>query len=206
MGFSAQGLLLYTTEGGNKMVKARYNHEVTADSLTCLFDRCEAEIVPEPFRLQSDTVFSVAYSEYINYVSDLDATANIQLSAPIIELKRLVTQATKQLYSQYLADLAFANIKEVYFAEEYNADGSLILPVSYESKPIALDFFVQYLCPSNIERIMSDIAAISDGSIYVPCRLKRPHNKWLATIACGLYEISTGKGLTSDLNLVCGTA
>ena len=173
---------------------------VKATSLSCMLNRnSNIELLPEPFRLQGHVAFHVAYSEYVNYIRSLDVDSPIQLSAPIARLKTLVSSQSSQLYLHYLQDMAFAIMKEVWFAEQYKTDGTIILPES-DGVVTKLSAFLnsyKYGCIKEAE-FLSQVGNVG----FRPNSVRRPHNVNLQKLAVCLYYLSQFPTGVSEISLV----
>lgn len=114
------------------------------ESLSCLLNEDkDFEPLPEPFRMQMHVIFHVTYSEYIKYVLSLTPDTDVKLIADIGLLRNLAATGSPQLYKYFLADMAFAILKEVYFAETYKMQATVILPAKLDvSKKTLLSEFV----------------------------------------------------------------
>lgn len=173
---------------------------VKATSLSCMLNRNNAiELLPEPFRLQGQVAFHVAYSEYVNYIRSLDVDSPIQLSASIPRLKTLVMSQSPQLYLHYLQDMAFAIMKEVWFAEQYKTDGTIILPESSSGITQLSTFLRSYQYGRTREaEFLSQVAAVG----FRPNTVRRPHNVILQKLAVCLYYLSQFQTGVSEISLV----
>lgn len=176
------------------------NFSVKATSLSCMLNRrSDIEVLPEPFRLQGHVAFHVAYSEYVNYIRSLDTDSPICLSAPIPRLKTLVTMQSAQLYLHYLQDMAFAVMKEVWFAEQYRTDGTIILPESNKQVVKLSEFLSVYQYARSKEDELLDLL----GTVgFRPTTVRRDHNKTLQKLAVCLYYLSQTTSNMSEISLV----
>lgn len=173
---------------------------VKATSLSCMLNRNNnVELLPEPFRLQGHVAFHVAYSEYVNYIRSLDADSPIQLSAPVSRLKTLVMSQSPQLYLHYLQDMAFAIMKEVWFAEQYKTDGTIILPESNNGVTKLSAFLHSYQYGRAKEAEFLSQVAIAG---FRPNTVRRPHNVNLQKLAVCLYYLSQFQTGVSEISLV----
>lgn len=176
------------------------NYSVKAGSLSCLLNRdTSIEILPEPFRLQGTVIFHVAYSEYINYISSLPVDSCIQLGAPISTLKTLILGKSPQLYLQFLQDMAFALYKEVWFAETYSVDGTVILPEG-RSTAVPLSTFLSLYSTARGKESEMLQRATEFGFGLKKCR--RRHNEVLRQTSVCLYHLSQLQSNVTEISLV----
>lgn len=110
-----------------------------ASNLSCLLSaNKESEVIPEPFRMQPDVIFKVTYSEYINYVLSLSTMLNVCLMSDVKVLSDMATVGNPKLYNSFLADVAFAIVKELYFASVCRRTASIILPASFNDNNVGI--------------------------------------------------------------------
>ena len=183
------------------MPSKRVYTAVSSRSLSCMLSRNkEYDIVlaPEPFRLQSNVVFHVAYSEYINYVRSLSVDSQHILSAPVAVLQRLSDMNSDQLYLYYLQDMAFALAKEVWFAESNRCDGSIILPSSEGAELKASTLL-------GIRRYFNGhkeaFHKLVEHHGYSVARVRSSHNVNLLAVAECLYYLSGQESSGARINL-----
>lgn len=118
--------------------------DLSYECLSAVLDRRTfLEVVPEPFRLQSNTVFRINYSEYNKYILSLPMDSEVLLSGPIINLQSLASTNSPLLFKFFLRDIAFALCKELWFAVCYSRDASTYLPTS-DIEPIDMSTLVSY--------------------------------------------------------------
>lgn len=116
---------------------------VNGTSLSCLLNgHIESERFPEPFRLQKDIQYCVTYEEYIKYVSSLTDGVFVRLMTDWKLLRNMAETEQMPLYSCFLADMAFAQMKELHFAETLHKQASVIVPVA-DCKPTACSSLVK---------------------------------------------------------------
>ncbi len=174
---------------------------VKANSLSCVLnENCSAEKIPEPFRMQGTVSFRVTYQEYVKYILSLPDKSLIVLMADISFLRTLATTNNPKLYSYFLKDLAFAICKEVWFAEAYDRDASIILPASLSSEPIGVSKYLDsyelysYIQVELINKVI--------GRGFPLNTIKRTHNLVLFKIAVVIYFCSGVESLFDELNLI----
>lgn len=182
-----------------------FEQNVSANSLSCLMCECStAEIYPEPFRMQSSIVFGVTYLEYSKYILSLSEDSDIRLMANIAMLRNLASNHNPKLYSYYLADMAFAICKEIYFAECYALGASVILPINEGVNAVRVSE-----CQQTYQTNQSVYAScerelrqkLTDTGFELP-KSFRDHNGTLFHVAVILYYLSKLTELTREVNIV----
>lgn len=175
---------------------------VNAAGLSCLLHRDYAcERVPEPFRMQKDVSFYVTYSAYVNYIIALPSDTLVKLSAPVSQLKELALTSNRQLISFFLQDIAFAILKEVFYAERYNSDASKILPFSYAGIEIkATDLLCAYAAHYSPYREVLGRQLLDAGFVFT--REVTGLNAKLYSMAVSLYGYALSSKHYDEVNLV----
>lgn len=133
-------------------------HTVPASCLSILFDTdVSVERVPEPFRLQSDLVLCIPYSEYLSFVRSLsrDSQINMYPSTQVV-LEQLQEQSIKN-YQSYLLNVAFAICKELHFATVYNIPPTIYLPSSDVGRALPWRLYV-----TQTKQVWQDSAILQD--------------------------------------------
>lgn len=174
---------------------------VQANSLSCLLNEDRmVEIIPEPFRMQGSVSFRVTYSEYINYILSLPMDSGIKLMSDFPYLRNLASTHNPKLYSCFLKDLAFAICKEIWFAESYRKDASIILPASFNNKPARVsECITSYSYCREVEpELLYKVESVGFGLQKV----KREQNVHLLQLAVILYSIAKAPVVLEEVNLV----
>jgi len=174
---------------------------VQANSLSCLLNGDSSiEIIPEPFRMQGSVSFHVTYSEYSNYILSLPVDTDIVLMSKYSYLRNLASSDNPKLYSCFLQDIAFAICKEIWFAERYRKDASIILPASFNGKNVkASDCLKTYpLCKDVELELLSRLS--TQG--FVLNKIERVRNIYLKNLAVVLFSISKVPVVMEEVNLV----
>lgn len=176
-------------------------HYVQANSLSCLLDETFlAEMIPEPFRMQGSVSFRVTYSEYSNYILSLPMDSGITLMSDFAYLRNLATTGSPKLYLHFLKDLSFAICKELWFAEYFSKDASIILPASFNGNDIPLSSCLQsYIYCRDVEGELLDRV---QSAGFKPYRVKRQMNIALHRLAVILYSMSKVSDVMEEVNLV----
>ena len=174
---------------------------VQANSLSCLLNEdCSAELIPEPFRCQGSISFRVTYSEYSNYILSLPSDSGIILMSDFSLLRNLASTGNPKLYACFLKDLAFAICKEIWFAEAYSKDASIILPASFNGNNVALSVYLKsYEACKAVEMELVDKV---QSAGFRSLKTKRRQNKSLYQLAVILYYLSKITPGMKEVNLV----
>jgi hypothetical protein len=107
---------------------------VTSDALaSLLLLEKELEPTPEPFRCQPNMQFAVDFEEYVTFCTNFLGRADL-LYTPYQKLHQLTREyrlgsdgAKRELWSAFLKDMAFAVLKELYWAESFGKGASSII-------------------------------------------------------------------------------
>lgn len=174
---------------------------VQANSLSCLLNQDKSvEIIPEPFRMQGSVSFRVTYSEYSNYILSLPKDNCIVLMSSFNNLRNLAATGNPKLYTYFLKDLAFAICKEVWFAECYQRDASVILPASFEGQSILVsDCLKSYQYCQEVEWELMNVLQTAGFELS---KVKREQNVFLKQLAVILYSMSKVPKVLEEVNLV----
>lgn len=176
---------------------------VTSNSLSCLLDRqFGIEIFPEPFRMQPNVIFRIAYTEYIDYVLALSSDTPVALSADISFLRNLASNSNPKLYMFYLEDIAFAICKELFYAEAYHKDASIILPSSLKAPPTKLHAYESTY--SYVYVVEGEFRTKLDSTGYKLPKSFREKNSVLFKLAVFLYWLSKSNNGVTEVNIVYG--
>lgn len=174
---------------------------VQANSLSCLMNEdCTVEQIPEPFRMQGQISFRVTYSEYSNYILSLPMNSDVILMSDNSLLRNLASSGSPKLYSCFLKDLAFAICKELWYAECYNKDASVILPTAFNGNDIKLSDYLQYYSVCN--GVELELVNKVHAAGYTSLKVKREHNISLFKMAVILYHMSKIPTVVKEVNLV----
>ena len=175
---------------------------VKADSLSCLFHRdIASEVLPEPFRMQRDVSFHVTYSEYFSYIISLPSDSPIILSAPLQLLKELALVGNPELLRYYYLDMAFAQAKEVFFAEFFGKDASCIVPTSFNDNNIQLSSML--LAYQHYSNYYTELMRNLKASGYTFTKNVNGYNANLLKIAVILIGWSRSNKVMDEVNLIC---
>lgn len=174
---------------------------VTKSSLSCLFNEdSSVEIIPEPFRLQPEVIFHIAYSEYVAYIKALDVQAPIILSRDIGILKSLAQVNHESLYKAYLADMAFALCKELSFAEKFKRQCTLYLPSSEDGKESSLVGCLESY--RYVHQLEGELLSKVTGAGFKLPRTINPINRYILELAVILYSASKLQVVLEEFNFV----
>lgn len=174
---------------------------VSADSMSCLFNEdCFAESYPEPFRMQGTVSFRVVYQEYIQYILTLPHNTSVKLMTDLRILRRLASARSPMLYQHFLGDMAFAISKEVWYAEKYKKEASIILPSSSDKYAQGVSDVLNVFAA--VSALTRPLASIMGASGYDGLSPKIVHNVELWRVAVYLYSLSLSRDLLVELNLV----
>ena len=191
-------MIVYTYEGGDiEMIE----QNVQANSLSCLLNAdSSVELIPEPFRMQSNVLFRVTYSEYSNYILSLQNDSGIILMSNIDYLRSLASTDNPKLYSCFLKDLAFAICKELHYAERYRKDASVILPTAYNHNDLLLSMCLSNY--SNCRDVEGELKYCLQTAGFELTKVKRIKNIRLFQLAVILYAMSKAPTVAKEVNLV----
>ena len=136
-----------------------------ADELSCLLSlQHDSEILPEPFRLQRSALFRVTFSVYRDYILSLPDDTVVKLPQEVSALRDAVASNQSVAFCQFLKSMAFAIVKELYFAERHNAVAATILPASNRDDAVVMNY-------SNLHDIFSSLTGAS-GNLLKEAREK----------------------------------
>lgn len=175
--------------------------KVNADCLTTVLNQdWDKEHFPEPFRLQPNVSFLITYSEYTNYLLSLVKTSDIKLSRRLDLLIDLVTVNSPALYKFYLEDLAFAMAKEVWYAETFKGEGSIILPFSTHGIEHKISNYIKFAgqCSKYGDVLRSRLQAAN----FIGFKTENAHNSNLFKAATVLMYYAVEVPLVKEINLV----
>lgn len=176
---------------------------VTANCLTCLLNQSrEAEVYPEPFRMQPELMFRVSFSEYVKYVLATPLDTDVVLMSDITYLHNLASVRSPKLYSCFLADMAFAIGKEIFYAECFKRDASIIVPASVKKDSVSWDIrecssmlSIIYACDTSLR------TSLTKAGFDLPTKFSE-HNQMLYQVALYLLWLC-GQGYSGhEVNLV----
>lgn len=175
--------------------------QVKADCLTAILnENFLLEPLPEPFRLRPNVSFLITYSEYITYLLSLSKTTDIMLSADVTYLQDLAKTKNFELYPLFLQDIAFALAKEVWYAETFAGEGSVILPFStngYEHK--VSNYLQSYAQCKSCESVLY---AKLDRAHFTGLKIRSQHNDNIFRLAVVLQYMATQTPIVKEINLV----
>lgn len=124
----------------------------SADCLSCLLNSYkQLEVLPEPFRMQDKVAFRVTPSAYTEFILTLGPSSSVRLMTQLGVLKRLASIGSPKLYNCFLADIAFAILKEISYAEVFNKYATVILPTSRTSKNVCTSYLSEVYSALNVE-------------------------------------------------------
>lgn len=172
-----------------------------ATNLSCLLNADkEMELIPEPFRMQRNVIFRVTYSEYINYVLSLAKNNRIKLLSNTGSLVDLALTGHPLLYNHFLEDMAFAIIKELYFAEFYRKRATVILPAAFNQHNINLSSLLGSYpyCVGVQNELLFKCAQLG---FNLPKNISEV-NLFLYKTAVILYSLSKNSNAVEEVNLV----
>lgn len=172
-----------------------------ASNLSCLLSaNKDSEIIPEPFRMQSKVIFKVTYSEYINYVLSLTSAMGVKLMTANDVLSDMATTGQPKLYNCFLKDVAFAIIKELYFASVCRKTASVILPASFNNNNVGLRQFLGAY--AYCSKAQSELVTRCRQLGYTLPENLTDRNAELFKLAVVLYNISMQPRAVEEMNLV----
>lgn len=172
-----------------------------ADNLSCLLSaNKDSEMIPEPFRMQPKVIFKVTYSEYINYVLSLTSAMSVKLMTATSVLSDMATTGQPKLYNCFLKDMAFAIIKELYYASACHKTASIILPASFNNNNVGLRQILEAYayCGQAQTELVSRCRALG---YILPANLT-DQNANLFKLSVVLYNISMQPNAVEEMNLV----
>lgn len=175
--------------------------KVSANSLSVMFNEdYSKEVLPEPFRLRPNVSFLITYSEYIKYLLSLQETNEVTLSGNVEYLMSLAKTNSELLYKFYLQDIAFAIAKEVWYAEIFHGDGSIILPFSYDGNIANASSYINYYpqC-KQFEGVLNTKLREANFKGF---KIRNQHNLELFKLATVLQSTSEQVPLVREISLV----
>lgn len=179
-----------------------YVEYAKADCLSCLINtNRDMEHRPEPFRMQRNVHFCVTYSEYVDYILSAANSKGVTLLSDINVTTKLALINHPRLFNYFLLDMAFAIIKELYFAEFYKKKATVILPASTNNENVGLstllstyDFYVS----------KAPEFAVKCASVGFDIPKSVSTQNWdLYRLAIVLYGLSQQDRVVEEVNLVC---
>lgn len=177
-----------------------YKQYAEVNNLSCLLNEDkDVEILPEPFRMQKEVIFHVTYSEYKKYILSLASDTEVKLMTDITVLQTMAMQDQPRLYQCFLKDVAFAILKELYFAELYKKPATTILPASSNGNSMKLSQFVQNY--NNCCQVQSELLIYMNSIGFgIPKRITTQNVRALQT-AVILFYLSK-QDTVKEMNLV----
>lgn len=160
-----------------------------ADNLSSLLDtQTGVEIMLEPYRLQPSVIVGVAYSEFLAYVRSLTASSQIRLISGNSRLVDFASNNNPQLYNCFLSNVAFAICKEIFYAEMFYGDGTVILPATASgASEMPLVVFLHAFPATKSQKTEWDIFLQNAGWFTT---IRRQSNQRLKELAYCLYAAS----------------
>lgn len=173
--------------------------------LSCLLDsRRELEPYPEPFRLQQHVTFRVTLSTYTDYILSLPSNTGVRLLTKVENLKALASLRSPRLYNFFLRDMAFALLKEISYAEEYNAHATVILPASDVGNVVsASDMLSNYR--QDIDQIRYQLYSLVSSFGYKLPSVISSINKDLFDLAAIIYKLSATESVVKEIHFLYDT-
>lgn len=177
----------------------------SASCLSCLLDsRRELEPYPEPFRLQQHMTFRVTLSTYTDYILSLPSNSKVRLLTQVGKLKELASLRSPRLYNFFLRDMAFALLKEISYAEEYNAHATVILPASDAGSVVtASDMLRNYR--QDIDTVAYQLRNLLSSYGYVIPKNISIINKDLFDLAAIIYKLSAVQSVVKEIHFLYDT-
>lgn len=172
-----------------------------ANNLSCLLNaERDIERLPEPFRMQRNVIFRVTYSEYINFVLSLAKNQNIKLLSNTGNILDLVMCEHPKLYNHFLQDMAFAIVKELFFAEHYKRRATIILPASFNQQNVMLSTILgAYPTCSGVR--VEFLSRCAEMGYPLPHNISDT-NLFLYKTAVVLYSLSKNEKAVEEVNFV----
>ena len=184
-----------------KVVIIMFQQYPKASNLSCLLSANKnSELIPEPFRMQPKVIFKVTYSEYINYVLSLTSAMSVKLMTSTSVLSDMATVGHPKLYNYFLKDMAFAIIKELYYASICKKTASVILPASFNNNNVGLQRLLGVY--ANCSAAQAELMRKCEVVGYTLPKQLLGHNAQLFQIAVVLYSISMNDNAVEEMNLV----
>lgn len=174
----------------------------TADCLSCIFNSYrDLETLPEPFRMQDKVTFRVTPSAYTDFILTLTPHSGVRLMTQLNVLQALASADSPRLYNCFLADMAFAILKEISFAEQYKRFATLILPTAQGASNVYVSSLRENYDYVNLVA-MNEMRKILDNSgFWLPTEVSK-RNIDLYKAAMVLYTISKAPTAVSKVNLL----
>lgn len=179
----------------------------TADCLSCLVNSYkELEVLPEPFRMQGTVVFRVTPSAYTEFILTLSHDSGVRLMTQLDVLKRLASIGSPKLYNCFLADMAFAIVKEISYAELFSRHATLILPTSQNANNVQVSHLVEMYSLLNPEVESELRTRVVNYGFELPMVVSN-NNVDLYKTAVVLYSLSKSHLAVNEVNLLydCAT-
>lgn len=172
-----------------------------ADNLSCLINTDSTiETIPEPFRMQSNVLFKVTYSEYVSFVLSLSLEDKVKLMTPTDVLLNMARTKQPKLYNCFLQDIAFAILKEIMFAEHYSSKATVIVPASYNNRNVVVSYMLKLSaqCLSSQTELMRNMYQLG----YAYPKEVSAKNADLFRVAVVLYHMSLSSNPVEEINVV----
>ena len=174
----------------------------TAECLSCLVNSYkELEILPEPFRMQGNVAFRVTPSAYTEFILTLTPESGVRLMTQLDVLKRLASIGSPKLYNCFLADMAFAIVKEISYAELFNRHATLILPTSQNANNVQVSYLTEMYSLLNPEVESELRTKVILFGFELPMVVS-DNNIDLYKTAVVLYSLSKCNTAVSEVNLL----
>lgn len=115
----------------------------SSSCLSCLVNSVkELEHLPEPFRMQHNVTFRVTLSTYTEFILSITPNTGVRLMTQLGTLQQLASVRSPRLYNYFLADISFAILKEISYAENYDRYATVILPTAQNAKNVAVSYLM----------------------------------------------------------------
>lgn len=154
--------------------------------------------------MQPQVVFNITYSEYQSYVLSLTAASRVKLMTQLQVLSDMATTGHPKLYNCFLQDVAFAIIKELFFATKFGKTASIILPASFSENTV------------NVSQMLGAYAYCAEAQLELMQRCRNlgytlpeglyGQNAILYKLAVVLYSMSMKPTAVKEFNLVYDVA
>lgn len=172
-----------------------------ADNLSCLINTDSSiELIPEPFRMQSNVLFKVTYSEYVNFILSLTLDSKVKLMTPTDTLLNMARTKQPKLYNCFLGDMAFAMLKEIMFAEHYKERATVIIPASYNRRNVVVSDMLKI--SNNCVTAQADIVRKMKTFGYAYPKEVSSKNADLFRMAIVLYHMALSERPVEEINVV----
>ena len=174
----------------------------SAEYLSCLINSVkDLEHLPEPFRMQDDVTFRVTPSAYTEFVLTLTPSSGVRLMTQLDVLQQLASVGSPKLYNCFLADMAFAIVKEISYAEQFHKRATIILPTSQNANVVPV---------SHLSNVYTTVKAEDENALrsYAICSgFNLPYqvsdlNIDLYKTAVVLYSLSRCPTAVKEVNLL----